>query len=166
VRIGLGSIYTDQVPVAGQQLTLAECMPYSCFADGGTNTAMRAACADQGFLSARGCVDSNCAPYRSFMPPDVCPCNLLASGCPSSPAAPPASIPSPIPPIPVVTTPTVAAPLPSLTSVTAPVFIPEQVPSCSLWCVVNGAIDDNPWIAGGLLALAAFFVFSKKGGRR
>jgi hypothetical protein len=166
MRLGLGSIYDTQTPVPGQTLTLDECMPYSCFADAGNNTAMRAACADQGLLSARGCVDSNCAPYRSFMPPNVCPCNLLAAGCPTSPAAPAASIPAPIPPIPVVTTPTVAAALPSITSATTPVILPTEVPSCSLWCVINGAIDDNPWIAAAVLAVAAVIVFQKKKGKR
>ena len=159
MRIGLGdsSQYLTPPP-AGFQPTAEYCLPFSCFADGGNNAAARALCADAGMLSAKGCVDSECAPYRSDMPPGVCPCNLLASGCPTSPSAPAASIPQPIPPIPVVKTTTVATPLPSLTDNTQPVIIPQQVPSCSLWCVINGAIDDHPLIAIAVLVGAAYLV--------
>lgn len=191
MRIPLHSGLGDTVPYYGPQPvvlfdgtvisdpgatspTPGQCTPFDCNADNGQNKAARYWCSFYGQLSAKGCVDASCAPYRASIPAGSCPCNLLASGCPGPPntaappgAPPPPPIPAPLPaPIPDVTTPTVAAPLPSLTVATQPDVLPEVIPDCSLWCSLNQAIAANPYIAVGAVALGVILLWPRKGTRR
>jgi hypothetical protein len=130
-----------------------DCTPYQCGADP-TNQAARMWCSYNGRVGARVCTDPSCAPYRD----QIAACTLPAP-------APPPSIftPAPQPPvIPTLTPANIVQPLPDITQTLQP--RPVQVPDCSLWCSINGAIADYPLIAAALLAGLAFAVW--KGTKR
>jgi hypothetical protein len=57
----------------------------------------------------------------------------------------------------------ITQPLPDITAATAPT--PVTTPSCSFWCVLNQAIDDNPLIAALVLAGGAMLLWPKGKGR-
>jgi hypothetical protein len=127
--------------------TAAQCLPYQCGADP-TNNAARAWCSFWGQVGAFACADEQCDPVRS----------LLTEWCPSPTLAAPAPV-SANPTLPMLTPQNITQPLPDITAATAPT--PVATPSCSFWCVLNQAIDDNPLIAVAILAGGAALLWPR-----
>lgn len=131
--------------------TSADCLPYQCGADSGNTLALQW-CALSGQAAAFPCSDVQCAPYAG----------LLNCDPPALPAIATAAPPTVQPELPVLTPANITQPLPDITAAVAPT--PIVTPSDSLWCVLNGAIAENPMLA--VLALAGVAVLLwPKGGR-
>jgi hypothetical protein len=144
-----GSIISDPM---GTQATAAQCLPYQCGADP-TNNAARAWCTYWGQVGAFACADVQCDPVRSLLGP-WCPSPALAAPAPQTAN----------PSLPMLTPQNITQPLPDITAATAPT--PVTTPSCSFWCVLNQAIDDNPLIAAFVLAGGAMLLLWPKGKSR
>lgn len=130
--------------------TAEDCLPYICGANPG-ETLPRLWCAFHGRSGALACNAPQCAPYKPYIPD----CSL-----PQVPAAAPSLPPPPPPQIPVLTPANIVQPIPDITETVAPHAYP--VPSCSLWCVLNGAITDHPLIAVALLVGVAALAWPRK----
>jgi hypothetical protein len=139
-----GSVISNPMSTAP---TGNQCLPYQCGADP-DNAAARAWCAFWGQSAAYACADVQCAPVAS----------LLTEWCPSPTLAAPAPVTA-NPALPMLTPQNITQPLPDITAATAPT--PVATPSCSFWCVLNQAIDDNPLIAALVLAGGAFLLWPK-----
>jgi hypothetical protein len=147
-----GSIIADP---ANTKATADQCNPFACGADP-SNMATRYWCSYWDQVGSFFCTDPRCAPYRASIPgctlPMVTPAPTFSNPTPA---------PLPPPPIPTLTNANITQPLPSITTSLRP--LPPAEPDCSLWCVVNGAIDDHPVIALAVLLGIAAVMWPKKG---
>lgn len=132
-----------------EQATWEDCLPYMCGANP-TESLPRMWCSFWGRSGARACVDNQCAPWRSMIP---------ACSLPTPLPTPEQPRPTPPPPIPTLTPQNIIQPLPDIAQPLEPVVL--AVPDCSLWCVINGAIAENPALAVAALAGLALLLWPK-----
>lgn len=143
ITLADGTMITDPLNTPA---TASDCLLYQCGGDP-TNDLARQWCSYWGQVGAFACADAQCAPVLSQL-----------TNCPQPAIA--ANVPAPVlPDLPVLTPQNITQPLPDITSWTAPA--PVSTPSCSLWCVINQAIDDNPLLAVLALAGASFMLWPK-----
>lgn len=135
---------------ANTPATRADCLPYACFADGGSNTGARAWCAYYGFMDSYNCQNPACAPYRS---------QIQTPGCGGS-----APAPAPFPSVPpVYMTPQIASQSPDSRTLSPssllrplPQIVPQpRTPAPQHMCGgPTGWIGQNPLLAvAGLVGL-------------
>ena len=142
-----GTLITDP---GSTPATADDCIPYQCGV-APSNMAARQWCSWYGHVGARVCMDPSCAPYRDQL--QGCTLPLPPAASPPPPAIAPENIP-------VLTPANIVQPLPNITATFRPA--PVGVPSCSFWCVLNGAISDHPYIALGAIAAIAALAWKRK----
>jgi hypothetical protein len=154
VRVSLGQIgpitLYDGTVIANPSTTMAtaaQCLPYQCGKDS-SNTAAIQWCSLSGQVGAKTCGDVECAPYC----PPPAPVNAPAPATPKPPV-------QAAPILPGLTPANVTQPLPDITATLAPTPVATQ--SCSFWCDLNSMIAENPLVAVGILAGAAFLMWPK-----
>lgn len=150
-RFGLGDYPFPNTPIrlldgreiqdpAGTRPEPGDCIPYQCGADAG-NQGARMWCSYYGQVGSRVCLDPACAPWRDQIP-----------GC---------TLPYPATqPPPILTPQNIVQPLPDIGAMLSPVPVPD--PERSLWCDLNAAIAQHPFIALGVLVAGAALVWRRK----
>ena len=158
------SASTNGFPASSMGLTYEECLPVLCGQSG--SQAQMTACAMAGYNGNLGCDNAACAPY--------CPAAQAAAVPPGSTAVPATPTPrvtqtqigttktQPSAPAVKLTPQTLQRPLPSITSALAPA---PPAPNCTAWDQLNGAIEQYPIIAVGILA-GLYFLLRGNNGRR
>lgn len=159
-----------------------DCLPYQCGADPASDLP-RMWCSFWGHSGTRSCaVDVSCQPYLARIPfchdlvaeiaavsapQTVSPTESVPPAVSLSPAvtrpadlALPAAAMLPLPStIPTLTPQNIVQPLPDISEMLAPRPVP--LPDASLWCVLNGAIEEHPLIAGLILAGGIWLLWRK-----
>jgi hypothetical protein len=157
------SASTNGFPASSMGLTYEECLPFLCGQSG--SQAQMTACAMAGYNGNLGCDNPACSAYCPTAQPSQTPSGSTIPATPvprvtqaqigttqTQPAAPAVKL-SPQ---------TLQRPLPSITSALAPA---PPAPNCTAWDELNGAIEQYPIIAVGILA-GLYFLLRGNNGRR